>query len=306
MENNQNKKTFDEVLKELKPAEIAEHATVRDKFTDILMKIHRMPEHEAISVYEREKNYFVKAINESTYSGYGRLHTCTNLSLFNAFVEIAILGLSIQPGGKAEAFIEPRSTKMKYKNSEGKDVENWVTTARLVLMTHGELNLRLRAGQIIRMANPQVIYEGDMFQPKTNAKGDLYVDYQPAIPRKSSRIIGCYVCLVLPNDQRDFKWLLQDDIERLKKYSVPKSGQNPQANSLYTAGTDGQIDTGFLETKTIKHAMRTLTKLKVSGNVAFEDEGDPEQQVQHHEQNVETTSVNDQTNDDKDDPDKPF
>jgi len=281
--NNQEIKSFDEVLKDLKPAEIAGHPVVRDKFTDILMKIHKLPAHEAASVYEREMNYFVRAINESAYSGSGRLHTCTSLSLFNTFLEIAILGLSIQPGGKAEAFLEPRSSKMKYKGKDGKEVEQWITTARLVVMTHGELNLRLRAGQIVRMANPQVIYDGDVFQPRTNDKGDLTVDYRPQIPRKQgAKIVGCYVCLVLPNDQRDFKWLLHEDIERLKNYSKPKTGQNQQANALYTAGPDNQIDPGFLETKTIKHAMRTLTKLKVSGNVEFEGDGFEQQDQQDH------------------------
>ena len=127
------------------------------------------------------------------------------------------------------------------------------------------------------MCNPQVIYEGDVFQPRTTETGDLTVDYRPAIPRRSSNIVGCYVCLILPKGGRDFKWLLQDDIARLMNYSKPKFGNNPQPNALYTSGANGQIDVGFLETKTIKHAMRTLTKLRVSNDVTFE--GDDELQT---------------------------
>jgi hypothetical protein len=44
-----------------------------------------------------------------------------------------------------------------------------------------------------------------------------------------------------------------------------------KANALY-GGTSGQIDVGFLEAKTIKHAMRSYTKLRVGDSVAFEDD----------------------------------
>ena len=265
MENkNQKQEPFD--LESLQPNKIAEHERVKQQFVMTLVKIHKMSESEADSVYEREQIYYKKALMESD-----RLQKSTKLSLYSSFIEIAVTGLSIQPGAKSEAYIEPRSAKAKDAN--GNDA--WISSARLVITAYGELSLRIRAGQIVRMCNPQVIYAGDHFQPKTNDRGDLIVDYHPAIPRQSDEIIGCYVCLILPHNGRDFKWLLMDDVERLKNYSKPKTGTNPQPNALYTSGVNKQIDTGFLETKTIKHAMRTLTKLRVSNSVSFEDE-DPE------------------------------
>lgn len=266
MNNQDQNQAFD--LESLQPAKIAEHNRVKTQFINTMTKIHRLSEPEAESVYERELIYYKKSLNESE-----RLQKSTKLSLYGAFLEIAITGLSIQPGAKSEAYFEVRGTKVG-KDKDGKDI--YADTARLVITAYGELNLRMRAGQIIRMCNPQVIYEGDRFQPKTNDTGDLVVEYMPAIPRKSNKIIGCYVCLVLPNNGRDFKWLLEDDIERLKKYSIPKWGTDKKPNDLYSSGAGGQIDTGFLETKTIKHAMKTLTKLRVGNNAAFEDEDEPD------------------------------
>ena len=155
------------------------------------------------------------------------------------------------------------------KDNQGKDL--WVSICYLRITAYGELNLRIISGQIERMLNPIVVYEGDIFQPRTNNKGELYVEYEPKIPRKSKNIIACWVRIVLPNNVSDFKWLTQEDIDRLKKYSIPRSGQNPQAIALYTAN-EGQIDPGFLEAKTIKHAMRAYTKLRVGENVMFEEE----------------------------------
>ena len=245
-------------LNELKPVELADHPRVKDSFVNTLVKIHRMEEQNAEAIYNREALYYKKAL-----IGSAKLQGCTNISLYSAFLEIAITGLSIQPGGKSEAYLESRGAKQR----DG----SYINAASLVVTAYGELSLRIRNGHLIRMANPQVIYEGDHFQPQTNERGDLVVDYKPAIPRKSNIIIGCYVCLVLPNDQRDFKWLLKDDIERLKKYSTPKSGDNPQANALYSSNS-GQIDPGFLEAKAIKHSMRTMPKLRTSDSVTFEGE----------------------------------
>lgn len=262
---NQNQERFD--LESLHPVKIAEHERIKSQFISVLVKIHKFSEAEAESFYEKELIYYKKALTESV-----KLQRCTKISLYSSFLEVAINCISTQPGAKSESFFEARSNKSGKKDEKGNEI--YIYSARLSITAYGELTLRIRAGHIIRMCNPQVVYEGDIFQPQTNSRGDLIVDYKPAIPRKSKKITGCYVCLVLPHDGRDFKWLLQDDIERLKKYSIPKWGEDKRPNALYSSGEGGQIDTGFLETKTMKHAMKTLPKLRVSDNVAFD--GDDE------------------------------
>ena len=261
---------------------IVDQQPVKESFIDTLVKMHRMTPEDAEATYEREARYFKRLVSASE-----KLKSSTGLSLCSAFFEVAITGLSLQPGSKADAFIESRSANQK---KEGRD--NWVQVAGLVITAYGEINLRIRAGQIIRMNNPIVIYEGDHFQPKTNERGELTVEYWPAIPRKSNQIIGCWVSMILPNNGIDFKWLLEDDIERLKKASIPKSGQNLKANALYSAN-GGQIDPGFLEAKTIKHAFRSKTRLKLSENIRFEsDEQEEELKNFAPEQTVQGVTIN--------------
>ncbi|MDR2652290.1 MAG: recombinase RecT [Prevotellaceae bacterium] len=260
MENNQNKKIG---FEDLKPTEIANADSVRDRFVEILTAIQKLSEKEAASIYEREALYFTKAVKANK-----RLQNCTNISLYSAFLEIAITGLSIQPGSKSEAFLEARSA-----NIGTKDSPKWENSALLQVTAYGELNMRIRSGQIVRMSNPIVIYDGDHFQPYTTPRGELTIDYKPAIPRKSNTIVGCWVAITLPGNGIDFKWLLKDDIERLKKASIPKTGESKNPAALYSSN-NGQIDSGFLEAKTIKHAMRSYTKLRVGEGVSFEEDID--------------------------------
>lgn len=250
-------------LDSLDPVRLVDDEKVKTQFISTFSKIHRKSENEAQVVWEKESLYYKKALTESE-----KLRNCTKISLYSAFLEIAIQGLSIQPGQKSDAYLEARGQKAG-KDSNGKDV--WVSVCYLRITAYGELNLRIQSGQILRMLNPVVVYDGDKFQPRTNQKGELYVDYEPKIPRQSKVIIACWVRIILPNQVSDFKWLTQEDIERLKNYSIPRSGQNPQPNALYSVN-GGQIDPGFLEAKTIKHAMRAYTKLRVGDNVLFEEE----------------------------------
>lgn len=246
---------------------IVDMVGVAEAFINSLMKIQKKSREDAEMIYEREAMYYKKAL-----AGDYRLKSCTGISLYSAFLEIAIQGLSIQPGQKSEAYFEARGVKTTQRDQEGKPMDVWVNTAYLRITAYGELNMRIMSGQIIRMRNPQVIYEGDIFQPMTNQRGELIVDYKPAIPRKSKKIMGSYVCIELPGGSLDFKWLLEDDIDRLKKYSTPR-GENAKPNALYVS-ENGGIDPGFLEAKTIKHAMRAYTKLRVGDSVAFDDEAE--------------------------------
>ena len=259
--------------------EIVEQEAVKLGFIDTCSRMHGMKEVDAEGFYERELRYYKRAVNESE-----KLKQATGISLVSAFLELAIQRLSLQPGQKADCYLEARSSKITVNEQKGDKmvpVEKWVQVCRLVLSAYGELNLRIQSGQIIRMNNPIVLYENDYFQPKTTERGELTVEYRPEIPRKSNKIIGCWVSMILPHDGIDFKWLLIDDIDRLMKFSIPKAQANanyaPKANALYTSN-DGQIDPGFLEAKTIKHAFRSKTKLKLSDAIAFEDDPEDEQQ----------------------------
>lgn len=254
-------------LDQLDSVTLVDDPRVKDPFVETYSKIHKVSLPEAEAFYKKESTYYKQLVY-----GNEKLKSCTKISLYSAWLEIAITGMSIQPGGKSLAYLEARSSKTR----DNKGKEMWVSSARLILTTYGELELRIQSGQILAMMNPIIVYDGDHFQPRTNAQGEVYVDYSAKVPRqKDAKIIGSWVRIVVPGNINDFKWLLEEDIERLKKCSIPKSGQNPQPNALYSSNNGG-IDPGFLEAKTIKHAMRSKGKLKVGTSVAVEDEEEEE------------------------------
>lgn len=242
-----------------------DHERIAQQWIETYAKIHKVSKEDAEVIHKRESIYWKKAVSTDE-----KLQSCGKLSLYSVLIELAVNGLSLQPGSKSECFLEARGVRI------GGTRENPVHTNAcfLKITAYGELNLRIASGQIIRMRNPVVVYEGDHFQPKTDPRGRLVVDYQPLIPRKSKKIIGCWVCIELPGNSLDFKWLLEDDIERLRKFSIPRY-TGAQANALYTS-ENGGIDPGFLEAKTIKHAMRAYTKLRIGDSAVMDDEPDTE------------------------------
>jgi recombinational DNA repair protein RecT len=255
-------------------SKIVDYLPVKESFINALSRIHKMSTEKAEVIYEKEALYFKKAFVATP-----KLKNATGLSLYSAFLEIAITGLSIQPGSKSEAYLEARGSVKEIEEQAQRDgsirqVEVWKSVARLAVSAYGELSLRIKAGQIIRMNNPIVIYEGDKFQPRTNARGEMTVEYEPAIPRKSKTIVGVWCSIILPGNGIDFKWLLKEDIDRLAAYSIPKKSdydESSKASALYSSN-DGQIDPGFLEAKCIKHALRAYTKLRLSDSVVLEEE----------------------------------
>ena len=262
----------------LDPVRLVDAEKVKKQFVDTYSKIHKVSQEDAEVIYNKEAIYYKQALNSND-----KLRACTKISLYSAWLEIAIIGTSIQPGSKSLAYLESRASQ--------KPDKSWIHTCRIVLSAYGELEARIKSGQILVMLNPIVVYDGDTFQPRTNDRGEVYVDYAAKIPRQSNTIIGSWVRMIVPGNISDFKWLTVDDIERLKKCSIPKSG-NGSANALYTS-VNGGIDPGFLEAKTIKHAMRSKGKLKISPIVALEGEDDED------EAPVNTTSFSQPAQEDK-------
>jgi len=255
-------------LEKLKPVDIVSDETVKSQFVKTYMSIHWVSEEEANAFYLKESIYLKQVILDEKNG----IAQCTNISIYSSFMESAILGLSAQPCPRAEAYYSKKSA-----NKGNDKAPNWVSICNFVVQAHGELSLRQRAGQIKHAFNPIVVYEGDIFQPETNTMGELIVTYKPSIPRKSNKIIACYIRLALPSGLFDYKWLTIEDIERLKKSSA-KFLKNEKGNNLYSSGEDGQIDSSFLETKVIKHAFKSYPKLKISSSAVFEEEIASEQE----------------------------
>lgn len=259
---------------------IVDQEPIKQKFIETLVRIHKLSKDDAESYFEREATYYKKALH-----GDKNLAEATGISLVSAFFEIAINKLSIQPGYQSLARIAQRSAKVNQQVDDGKGnkamKEVWIKNAYFEISAYGERDMRINSGQMKYMSNPIVLWEGDHFQPKTDVRGVLMVDYAPAIPRKSKTIFGAWCSITRMDGSLDFKWILVEEIDRLEKYSIPKAttfNPSPKANALYSSFEGGQIDPGFLETKCMKHAMKALPKLKTSDNVAFEG-SEAEQEV---------------------------
>ncbi len=245
--SNEQKLTLDQ-LKAMKPIEVLENKIVRDRFIALYNRIHDSENGEQF--FEQEK-YNLQRIIQSNPS----LSGCNGFSIYGIMLDIANMGLTLENNSRPLLYVIPNNV-----NVGTKDKQSWEKRATIEISPYGELDLRIQAGQLLYADRPVVVYEGDDFQPRVTETGQKVVVYTACIPRRSKIIIGAFIKLTRPDGSFDFFWMLPEDIERLKGYSEKKN--KGTANALYV-GKDGQIDTGFLEAKVIKHAFKTFPKLKL-------------------------------------------
>lgn len=260
-------------LQGMKAIDVPNDDRVRERFISVYDKIHGSKEGELF--FEKEKFNLTKIIASDA-----KLSNCSGLSVYGTFLDIASYGLTLDNTSKPLLYIMSRGAKSGHKDNAGKDL--WEQRMYLELSPYGELALRIQAGQIKFSDDPVVCYDGDLFQPFVDDSGIKRVRYQAQVPRKTKTIIGCFVKHTRPDNSFDYAWMLPEDIERLQGYSEKQNSkyENGQrvpgnANALYTAGIEGQIDSGFLKAKTLKHSFTTFPKLKL-GNFSVLQK-DPDQ-----------------------------
>ena len=271
-------------LKELKPSEIIRNEEVRARFIQIYDTLWGQGTGEA--AYEREANYFNAQLREKP-----ELKNATHFSLFTSFIDLAVCGLSLEPGARALCYIIPRSTNIG-KDAQGKNI--YEKRAKLTISGYGELVLRARAGQIRHADNPVLVYEEDNFSV-SDTDGRKTVSYTCNYPHKSNRIVAAYLRITRADGSIDYAVMLEEDWKRLEGYSEEankywdesKREYVKKANALYKSN-GGSIDTGFLCAKLIKHAFSTYPKVRI-GKAELESQIDEEQRQQDIEQfyNVE-------------------
>lgn len=235
-------------LENLPPLKLADDSRVQGKFVDIYNKVHgnQMGQH----VYEVEKFHFVKQLTEKQ-----DLQKCTRLSLYGAFMDVAVQGLSFDPT-KRLCYLVPYNV-----NVGTQAAPQWEKRANLQISPYGELYLRQYYGQIKAADNPIVVYDCDEFEVITGATGRI-VNHKAVYPRTSDKIIACFIRIVKHDGTVDFGLMDEVEMARLKTYSAKKN--QGKANALY-GGDDKQFDTGFLIAKTIKHAFKAYPKVKLRG-----------------------------------------
>lgn len=251
-----------QVLNTAKPVEIVDIEEVKNKFISMYNAIHGTEKGEMI--YHKEAFNFKKALAENPV-----LKECSPLSLYGVFLDINVNGLTLEQGSKPDCYIITRNYKTGQKDSQGRDI--YEKRASLQVSPYGELKLRMRAGQIKYADNPVIVYDCDTFEIGLNDRGkQVVLAYKKHSNRpKDSKIVACFVRIERPDGSFEMPYLDQDDISRLKGYSsrqnskwddVQRKMVPGNANALYTSN-NGQIDTGFLAAKTIKHAFSTYPKV---------------------------------------------
>jgi hypothetical protein len=247
----------------LRAGEVVRNELVRQQFINVYNAIWK---EGGESVYEREANHFQHLMRDSE-----KLKSCTPISVFFAFIDLAVQGITLEPGVRAMAYLLPRNYKAQAP--DGRTV--WETRCNLTVSGYGELFLRARAGQILHADNPVIVYEGDEFS-FGERDGRKFVSFMSRIPRQSNRIIACFMKITRIDGSTDYAVMTEADWVRLSGYSAKnnaytdRSGQRVEKpNELYTSN-DGSIDPSFLAAKCIKHAFKSYPKLNIGRGTQLE------------------------------------
>lgn len=247
--------------------EIVENESVKNKFIQVWDTLWG----DGAAAYEREGRFFTTIIN-----GDEKFKKVTKFSIFTSFMDLAVSGLTLQPGAQALSYLQPRSFKI------GTDPKgNTIYEGRCVftISGYGELLKRARDGQIKYADNPVLVYSEDEFS-FTDRNGQKQVNYTCHLPHTSNHIIACFIKIVRNDDSVDYSVMLEEDWLRLKTYSEKNNKRWSakdkafvgEANTLYSSSANGGIDAGFLKAKAIKHAFKSYPKSRIGRNTVMETE----------------------------------
>ena len=257
-----------EDISKLQPLDIVTNEIVRSRFIQIYDTLWGAGMGEA--AYERESIYFNRLLADDEY-----LRTnSTRFSIFTAFIDLAVCGLSLEQGVRALCYLQGRNAKA------GKDPLTGICKyeGRLVLTIsgYGELVLRERTGQIRHADNPVLVYAEDEFS-FSDTDGKKSVSYTCHIPHKSNKIVACFLRITRTDGTTDYGVMFEEDWVRLKNYSERNNqkwderarAKVGKANDLYVSNNGG-IDTGFLCAKCVKHAFKTYPKVRIGKGTELE------------------------------------
>jgi len=287
---NQNKQTaITGYLEKLTPAQLVADPKVSKKFVQLYNSIHGNAMGEAI--YNKEQFNFIKLVNDNA-----ELKQCSKLSLYGAFLDIAINGLSLDNTSKPLCYLMSRNAKSK--DAQGRDI--WEKRAYIKVSPNGEIYYRKRSGQIKNADNPQIVWEGDTIRVGLNAFGKHIVkEHERLIPRKANaKILGGYIRIERHDGSYECLWMDISETERLREYSNRNNkgtSEDDKSNKLYTS-FNGQIDPGFFEAKITRHAFDSYPPIKIGAHTELASKDEPEPAISYDMTVTEETNVEDVTN----------
>lgn len=245
-------------INELNPLEIVQSPIVRDRFIQIYDTLWGAG--TGTAAYERESIYFNTLLRDNDG---GKLLRATKFSIFTAFLDLAVCGLSCEPGSHALCYLIGRNINIgtrEHPTYEGRCV--------LTISGFGELVARARSGQIKYADNPVIVYEGDEFSFSESA-GQKTINYTCHYPHTNQKIVAVFMKIVRNDNSVDYAVMHEEDWLRLQDYSLKNNQRRDRqgniygnANALYTSA-NGSIDPGFLVAKCIKHAFKAYPKVRI-------------------------------------------
>lgn len=207
---------------------------------------------------EREARYIHRTIVDDK-----KKWNVTPLSVFLAFVDLAVKNLTLEPGAQALCYLLNRSTKLPAADNK----EVWENRVYISITGYGEILLRQRAGQIRHCDTPTVVYQGDDFSYRESG-GRKQVSYALDINHDPARPLACFMKITRIDGSVDYAIILPEAWDRLSKYSA-KQNQG-KANALYSSGEQNSIDPGFLIAKCVKHAFKSYPPLPIGRGMVME------------------------------------
>lgn len=259
--------TVDE-LNKLQPLDIVTNDLVRTRFIQIYDTLWGAGQGEA--AYERESIFFNRLLSEKE----DLRNKSTHFSIFTCFIDLAVCGLSLEPGVRALCYLQGRSFKTGTNPQTGKNIYEGRLT--LTISGYGELVMRERTGQIRHADNPVLVYAEDEFS-FSDTDGRKSVSYTCHIPHKSNHIVAAFLRITRADGSIDYGIMFEEDWLRLQNYSQQNNQRWDErarqyvgkANDLYVSN-GGSIDPGFLMSKLIKHAFKTYPKVRIGRGTELE------------------------------------
>ena len=172
--------------------------------------------------FEKEKIHFASVLMDNQ-----ALTKCSPVSLYKAFITAAVNGLSFDPN-EHDLYLIPRRG-----------------VCNVQLQAMAEVKLRIQSGIVTRYTQPQIVREGDVFEPN-----ESNFIHKPVFPRQGN-IIALYMWVYFPDGGKELVYKGMDFFNELSNYQ----GAN-KANYKKT---------GFLATKLVLHYFRKLPKPKLLG-----------------------------------------
>ena len=254
-------------LQQLKPWEVPTNAEVQNHIVALYNQVHGEGG-EAFA--ERESRFISRIIIDDKNKW-----NVTSLSVFLAYVDLAVKDLTLEPGAQAMCYLLNRSTKVPTADKNGNVMDSWENRCYLTVTGYGEILLRQRAGQIRHCDTPTVVYEDDEFS-YIERGGRKEVAYGLNIKHNPANPIACFMKITRIDGTSDYAIILPEGWQRLQNYSLKQNErgrrdkENAKANDLYFSGVGGSIDPGFLIAKCVKHAFKNYPKLPIGKGMVME------------------------------------